>query len=131
MSDSKTPQSEIQNLLNSISSVEKTEENPWQGDCADREKFADKFTTMIENIGAKSPAVILLSGKWGTGKSYFLKSLQLKLKSEKYRAIYFDAFAEGNNAEALGNFFGVPGSKVYGDLERGFSTYRVYELVKG
>lgn len=45
-------------------------------------------------------------------------------------AAHFHAFTDGNDAEALGNFLGSPGSKVYNDMQRGYSTYRIFEFVK-
>ncbi|MGR9107108.1 MAG: SDR family NAD(P)-dependent oxidoreductase [Gammaproteobacteria bacterium] len=45
-------------------------------------------------------------------------------------AAHFHAFADGNDAEALANFLGVPGSKIYNDIQQGYSTYRLYDFKK-
>lgn len=56
--------------INRIASVDK----PWPDDVANREEFARSLIRFIN--AQKLPTVIALNGRWGTGKTYFLRGFE-------------------------------------------------------
>ena len=53
--------------------------------------LATRISTLLSNLQGGS--VCLLDGRWGTGKSTFVKQWSAELKKSGIRNIYFDAFA--------------------------------------
>lgn len=103
MSDSKKtePSEDSRNPFIVDSSFNVTKENLWKDDYANRKPFAEMVTKIISGIRLDSSAVLLLDGEWGSGKTFFLQSFRQHLENGKYRAIYFDAFAEDFSADPL------------------------------
>lgn len=68
-------------------------------DIFEREKFAIALTNVIKN--SSDPMVIGLDGKWGEGKSTFVKMWQQYLNSENMPAVYIDAFSNDHADNAF------------------------------
>ena len=64
--------------------------NPWADDVLDRQSTSVALTNLVTK--QKGPFVISLHGKWGTGKTFFLKRWQRQLDEDGHRAIYFNAW---------------------------------------
>lgn len=71
----------------------------FDGDVLEREKFANQLSELIGK--ASEPLVIALDGKWGSGKSYFLKRWVGHHPSDKGTTVYFDAFEHDYLSEPL------------------------------
>ncbi len=67
-------------------------DTPWTDDKLERQKIADRLTTVIED--QQAPFVLSLDGRWGTGKTFLLKRWQQALVNDKYQAIYFNAWED-------------------------------------
>ena len=65
---------------------------PWTDDKLERQKIANRLTTVIEDQHA--PFVISLDGRWGTGKTFLLKRWQQALVNDRNQAIYFNAWED-------------------------------------
>ncbi len=68
-------------------------------DNLDRNKFANQLSELINK--ATEPFVIALDGKWGSGKSYFLKRWVKHHSPDKATTVYFDAFENDYLSEPL------------------------------
>lgn len=64
--------------------------NPWADDVLDRQSTSVALTNLVTK--QKGPFVISLHGKWGTGKTFFLKRWQRQLDEDGHRAVYFNAW---------------------------------------
>lgn len=53
--------------------------------------LADRLNNLLSNVGGST--VCLLDGRWGTGKSTFVKQWRAELEKSGQKSIYFDAFA--------------------------------------
>ena len=73
-------------------------ETGFDNNTLDRVKFADQLSGLINKTTV--PFVIALDGKWGTGKSYFLKRW-VKHHSKEATTVYFDAFESDYLSEPL------------------------------
>ena len=67
-------------------------DKPWCDDELDRQKIADRLTTVIKD--QEAPFVISLDGRWGTGKTFLLKRWQAQLVNDGFQAIYFNAWED-------------------------------------
>ena len=67
-------------------------DKPWCDDELDRQKIADRLTTVIKD--QEAPFVISLDGRWGTGKTFLLKRWQAQLVKDGFQAIYFNAWED-------------------------------------
>lgn len=56
-----------------------------------KKDLAKRLTVLFKNI--EGGAVCLLDGRWGTGKTTFVKQWMSDLKSEEISSVYFDAFS--------------------------------------
>lgn len=63
----------------------------FKNDILDREYFGERLLNLVSNTN--DPLVISLDGKWGEGKTTFVKMWQGMLKDSNIHSIYFDAFA--------------------------------------
>ncbi len=52
------------------------------------------------------------------------------LSCDEIGRTHFNAFAKDNDADFMGNFLGVPGSKLYNDMRDGHTTYQIFKFVK-
>lgn len=71
-------------------------------DILDRKKVSKSLSVLLERI--EDPLVVALDGRWGTGKSYFLKrwvGAHVKQNDGKALTLYFDAFANDYLADPL------------------------------
>ena len=67
-------------------------EDPWNDDVLGRRDLAARLTRLIQN--QQAPFVISIDGSWGTGKTFLLQRWQKELKSQSFRAIYFNAWED-------------------------------------
>lgn len=68
-------------------------DNPFAKDVLDREKYANILTQDVEAY-SKSGCVLALNGKWGTGKTTFVKMWKQHLLNNGYNALYFNAWSQ-------------------------------------
>jgi predicted KAP-like P-loop ATPase len=61
--------------------------------------FGDQLTRLVS--GLEDPTVLLLDGKWGTGKTTFVKMWCGELTKAGIPNIYFDAFANDYHEDAF------------------------------
>ncbi len=71
---------------------EVSERIPWKDDVLGRAQIAVRLTNLISNQSL--PLTISIHGAWGTGKTFMLKRWQKDLESQKFRAIYFNAWED-------------------------------------
>ena len=62
----------------------------WEKDVLNRKEYAESFCTLINK--SKTPIVININAKWGSGKTYFLKNIRKDLISN-HPVVYFDAWS--------------------------------------
>lgn len=77
-------------------------ETVFEDDFLDREKASRSLSALVERI--EDPLVIALDGRWGTGKSYFLKrwvGAHQKQNGGRALTLYFDAFANDYMSDPL------------------------------
>ncbi|MDO6820339.1 P-loop NTPase fold protein [Zobellia sp. 1_MG-2023] len=66
------------------------ENEPFEGCELNRERYADILTSIVRSYD--DGFVLAINNKWGAGKTTFVKMWEAKLKSQKYRTIYFNAW---------------------------------------
>jgi KAP-like P-loop domain-containing protein len=64
-----------------------------------RREFGEQLTRLIESL--EDPVVLLLDGKWGSGKTVFVKMWLGELTKQGIPNIYFDAFANDYHEDAF------------------------------
>ena len=64
--------------------------NPFKEDLLKRKPYAEILTNVLSIY--THGAVIALNGKWGTGKTTFVKKWQQMLENQKFKTIYFNAW---------------------------------------
>ena len=74
-----------------IPPVEIDEQNPFKHDLLHRTEFATALFNLISRV--EEPLVISLDGRWGDGKTTFVRMWQGLLSQNGIKTIYFDAFA--------------------------------------
>lgn len=77
-------------------------ETGFDNDFLGRKKVSERISSIIERI--EDPLVIALDGRWGTGKTFFLKrwvGAHSKENGGKATTVYFDAFANDYMGEPL------------------------------
>ena len=72
----------------------------------ERKPFADDLTRTIQNAAKKQSFAVSLHGGWGTGKTYLLRRWQAQLQKEGWRVVYFNAWEDDFQADALTAIFG-------------------------
>jgi hypothetical protein len=73
-----------------------------------RERASKRLSDLVEGI--EDPLVIALDGRWGTGKSYFLKrwvAAHSLTNDGKGLTVYFDAFANDYHSDPLVGLIGT------------------------
>ena len=79
-------------LMARLGEAEINENNPFEEDLPKRKKYAEILTNVLSIY--THGAVIALNGKWGTGKTTFVKKWQKMLEQKQYgfTTIYFNAW---------------------------------------
>lgn len=80
----------------------------FQEDLLGRNKFSVRLSRLLENI--EDPLVLALNGRWGTGKSYFLKRWVGAHNAQNKGGaltVYFDAFAHDYLSDPLPALIGT------------------------
>ena len=88
----KTPANPRDALKLKLPEPDVSTEQPWDDDVLGRAKIAERLTNLIQNQSA--PFVVSIHGQWGTGKTFLLKRWQKDLESQKFKAIYFNAWED-------------------------------------
>lgn len=65
---------------------------PFKGDLLNRFSTASMLTTLVDTF--HDGCVIGLNGKWGCGKSTFLRMWEKQLEHDKYKVLHFNAWEE-------------------------------------
>lgn len=65
---------------------------PWDDDKLERQVAANTLANLVKN--QKGPFVVSLDGKWGTGKTFFLKRWKQQLENDGIRCVYFNAWRD-------------------------------------
>lgn len=86
------------------------EENPFENCILDREKYADNLTEIIKNYS--EGFVLSVNNKWGEGKTTFVKMWHQKLLKEKFETVFFNAWENDINQDALIAILGEIAKKV-------------------
>lgn len=74
-------------------------DKPFKNDKLGREKCADVLTGLVSNT--LGPLVISISGKWGTGKTVFLRMWRQQLQNMGFSTILFNAWQDDYFDDAL------------------------------
>ena len=64
----------------------------WSDDKLDRKKSGERLANMI--AGQTGPLTIGLNGRWGEGKTFFLKRFQKQYEIKGGHAVYFNAWQD-------------------------------------
>lgn len=65
---------------------------PWADDVLRRQEIAKRLTDIVR--GQKSPLVISIDGRWGTGKTFLLDRWAHDLRNQGWQAIYYNAWED-------------------------------------
>lgn len=68
-------------------------------DLFERSKIAEGLTNVL--LAASEPIVLAVDGKWGTGKTVFLKMWAGELRKNGFPVVYFDAFENDYQEDAF------------------------------
>jgi len=74
-------------------------DNPFANCKLGREKYAEILTSIVETYA--DGFVLALDGKWGTGKSTFVKMWDASLRKAEFQTIYFNAWEHDFENEPL------------------------------
>ncbi|MEE1900032.1 P-loop NTPase fold protein [Flavobacterium rakeshii] len=74
-------------------------ENPFKNCKLNREQYADILTTVIKSY--KEGFVMAINNKWGEGKTTFVKMWKQKLKNDGFETLYFNAWENDFEDNAL------------------------------
>jgi len=91
-----------------LSSIEIPEQNPFLNDKLGYKKYASILQTLVDSY-AESGCVLAINGKWGTGKTTFMKMWQAYLCNSSYTTIYFNAWET--------DYFSDPLTAILGELQ--------------
>lgn len=75
------------------------EDNPFQNDKLDREKYAAILTNIVKNYA--NGFVMSINNPWGEGKTTFIKMWKKYLEDDLYSTLYFNAWESDFEDEAL------------------------------
>ena len=76
-------------------------DNIWGDDKLKRKPFADDLTRIVEHAAKNQSFAVSLHGGWGTGKTYLLRHWQAQLQKDGRRVVYFNAWEDDFQADAL------------------------------
>lgn len=75
-----------------LKDVEIDRHDPFKNDALqDRQQYATLLTKVVNLYGIDG-CVMSINGKWGAGKTTFIKMWQQQLINEGYRTVYFNAW---------------------------------------
>ena len=78
-------------LRNRLPEIEIPGDNPFENDKLGRTSCANVFTSLVKMYSATG-CVIALNGKWGSGKTTFVKMLMQQMKNNNGHPLYFNAW---------------------------------------
>lgn len=70
--------------------VKNSDNDPYKDDLLDRNVSGDNLINLIKSFSESF--VLAINGKWGSGKTTFVKMWQKELENDGYRTIYFNAW---------------------------------------
>jgi len=79
------------NIKNRLKDVEIVPSNPFLHDALGREKYAEILKSVVDAY-KYSGCVMVINGKWGTGKTTFVNMWKAYLDNHDYKTIYFNAW---------------------------------------
>lgn len=88
--------------------------NPFEFDLLDRKPHIKTLTNFVKDIA--NPTVIAINGRWGDGKTTFVKMWQQYLEDEDIESIYFNAWENDLYDDAFSAIFGEISSHLGFDL---------------
>lgn len=94
--------------------------NPFVNCKLDREKYADILTSVIDSN--RDGFVLAIDGKWGTGKSTFVKMWQRKMADYEYKTLYFNAWENDFVSEPMVGLLGEIQTLITKETEQTFSS---------
>ncbi|KOS08110.1 hypothetical protein AM493_20205 [Flavobacterium akiainvivens] len=94
------------------------ENNPFANCKLERKKYADVLTQIVKAYD--TGFVLAINNKWGTGKTTFVKMWQATLELQKYKAIYFNAWENDFEDNALTALMGELKLLISHDLKEDF-----------
>jgi len=75
-------------------------QEPYKDDCLDRTQFGSNLKIIVDYF-AESGAVVAIDGRWGTGKTTFIKMWQAQMMKDGYSTVYFNAWESDNLDDPL------------------------------
>ncbi len=97
--------------LNTNPSVKRADdEHGWDKDKLNREKHGKCFVRFLQKT--EGPFVIGLTSSWGTGKTFFLRSMEKDLDDAKLPCVYFTAWENDFGADPLISMLGTINSEL-------------------
>jgi KAP family P-loop domain len=87
---------------------------PFEFDLLDRKPHIETLTNFVKDIA--NPTVIAINGRWGNGKTTFVKMWQQYLEDEDIESIYFNAWENDLYDDAFSAIFGEISSHLGFDL---------------
>lgn len=100
------------------STIKITPKDPFKNCRLQRKDYAPILTSIIDAY--KEGFVLAINGKWGTGKTTFMKMWQQSLIDDNYRTIYFNAWENDFTSEPLVSILGEIRGAFVSNLEDGF-----------
>lgn len=98
--------------------LEINETNPFEKCSLGREQYANILTNIIKQYN--NGFVLAINNKWGTGKTTFIKMWQQKLINQQYTSIYFNAWENDFEDNALTAIMGELSSLKNDNNEKDF-----------
>lgn len=83
----------MKSISSRLKELQVLKDKPFANDVLDREKYAKILTQVVDGY-SKSGCVLALNGKWGTGKTTFVKMWKQHLLNNGYNALYFNAWSQ-------------------------------------
>ena len=95
-------------------------QDPFAGDVLGRRRVVETVCRVVSDIA--SPAVLLVDGEWGSGKTVFTRMCAALLRSESFKGwggtvIEFNAWTQSHTREPLRDLVSVLTKKIDGDYK--------------
>ena len=83
------------------------ENDPWADDTFGAKKIGDRVAKLAEALvrGEDGASSILLSGRYGTGKTFTLRRLQADMAKRGWASLYYNAWENDGDADPLPSLF--------------------------